>query len=178
MSTHHTLAVRELARTADDLASRFGPSGNPEHKFVTVLFADLNGSTALSTAIEPEEWWSVITSLFEVMCAVVDEFGGWVGNFTGDGVNAVFEASDGTDGHARRACEAAYELRRTINAATPTVIDGQLLDLEIRIGINSGRVMAGTIGRRYSSYYTAIGYAVCLAKRMEALATPDRILLT
>lgn len=154
------------------------PVCSTERKFVTVMFVDVKGSMHLSRAVDLEEWWSVIAGLFELMCESVYQFGGWVGNFTGDGINAVFEGPGATDDHAGRACEAALWLRHAIRAAAAELHSGHGLELLVRIGINSGEVLTGTIGDRYSRYYTANGYPVALAKRIEVLARPDRIYLT
>jgi class 3 adenylate cyclase len=149
-----------------------------ERKFVTVLFADVKGSMGLSKAIALEDWWSVIAGLFELMCESVYRFGGWVGNFTGDGIVALFEPLGRAGEHACRACEAALWLRDAMRVPAEEVRCEHGLELSIRLGLNSGEVLTGTIGGRYSRYYTAAGYAVALARRMEALASPGRIYLT
>jgi class 3 adenylate cyclase len=148
-----------------------------EHKIATVMFVDVKGSVDLSRRIELENWWSVIDGLFELMCENVYGFGGWVGNFTGDGINAVFDARPDHECHARRACAAALTMRDAIRMAALELHDERGLDLLVRIGINSGEVVTGTLGNRYKRYYTAHGYVVGLAKRIEALAPPDRIYL-
>jgi class 3 adenylate cyclase len=155
---------------------RVGPTCRAERKFVTVLFADLTGSMALSRLIELEQWWRLTGALYERMCESVYRFGGWIGNFTGDGVNAIFEADGSPEDHARRACEAALWLRdgmqRPVSAAEHE------LKLTLRIGLNSGEVFTGTIGDQQNRCYTANGYAVALAKRMESLAPPGQIYMT
>jgi class 3 adenylate cyclase len=152
--------------------------GGSEVKLATVMFVDIRGSMALSRAIQIETWGSLIGGLFELMSESVYQYGGWVANFTGDGVEGVFEASDDADDHAQSACEAALWLREAIRAPAAELCRDHALELSVRIGINSGDVLTGTIGSRYRRYYTANGYAVALAKRMEALALPDRIYLT
>ncbi len=142
------------------------------------MFVDMKGSMALSGALDLDVWWSLIDGLFELMCESVCQFGGWVANFTGDGIQAIFEAEDAIDDHARRACEAAAHLRHAIRVPAAKLIAGHGLELSVRIGINSGEVLTGTIGARHAPYYTANGYAVALAKRMEAFALPGRIYLS
>jgi class 3 adenylate cyclase len=149
-----------------------------ERKLATVMLVDVQGSMNLSREIDLEPWWSVIGGLFELMCESVYRFGGWVANFTGDGVAAVFEAADATDDHARQCCDAALWLRDAIRAPAAELSSEHALELSVRIGINSGDVLTGTIGSRYKRYHTANGYAVALAKRMEALALPGQIYLT
>lgn len=141
------------------------------------MFVDVQGSVELSRQVESETWWSVIDGLFELMCENVYSFGGWVGNFTGDGINAVFDDRPGQECHGRRACGAALTMRDAIRTAAEEFHQASGIDLLVRIGINSGEVMTGTLGDRYKRYYVAHGYAVGLAKRIEALAPPDHIYL-
>jgi class 3 adenylate cyclase len=147
-----------------------------KRKFVTVLFADLAGSMRLSGSIELEQWWDVLSELIELMSESVYRFGGWVGNFTGDGVNAIFEAAESPEENAERACKSALWLHSAMHPPVAARRPG--LDLTLRIGLNSGEVLTGTIGDRRSRCYTANGYAVALAKRMESLALPGRIYMT
>src|SRR5437762_243957 len=149
-----------------------------ERKFVTVLVVDVKGSTDLCRTIRLEEWWSVIADLFELMSESVYQYGGWVGNFTGDGIVAVFEPLDAANGHARRACEAALWWCEAIRTSVERVQRDYDLELSIRLGLNSGEVLTGTIGDRHNSYYTANGYAVAVAKRMEALASSGKVYLS
>jgi class 3 adenylate cyclase len=149
-----------------------------ERKIATVLFTDIKGSMQLERSVELEEWWTVISGLFEVMCDSMHRFEGWIGNFTGDGIKAVFEDQEGRDGHAERACDAALSLHEAIKAPAREVLREQGLELSLRIGINSGEVLTGTIGAHESRYYTATGYAVSLAKRIEGLAIPGTIYLS
>jgi class 3 adenylate cyclase len=149
-----------------------------ERKLVTVLFIDVKNSTGLSRELELEDWWAVSACLFTLMCEAVDRFDGWVENFSGDGAAAVFEADAMPDQHAHRACSAALWLRDAIRAAAVEVRGAYGVELLVRIGINSGEVLTGTIGDNERRFHTANGYAVALAKRMEGLAQPYRIYLT
>jgi class 3 adenylate cyclase len=141
------------------------------------LFADISGSTALSRSVELEEWWLVLGDLIELMCDAVSRFGGWIGNFTGDGVQGVFE-THGRDGdHARRACEAALWLRERLHRWSVSERNRQG-DLDVHIGINSGEALIGTLGEHHGRCFTVCGYMVALAKRMETLAAPGCIYLS
>jgi class 3 adenylate cyclase len=153
-------------------------SKDTDRKLATVMFIDVRNSMALSGQMELEDWWSVTAGLFTLMCDGVDHFGGWVGNFTGDGVNAVFEATGELDHHARAACLAALWLRDAIRTPAAELRRTHGLELSVRIGINSGEVLTGTIGHRHTRLHTANGYAVALAKRIEGIARPGRIYLT
>lgn len=163
-------------RATTDVLAR--TSNWTERKFVSALFIDVKNSMGLSREIELEDWWSVSAGLFTLMCECADRFGAWVGGFAGDGVNAIFEAGDGQDHHARRACLAALWLRDAIRSLAEQLRQVHGLELLVRIGINSGDVLTGTMGHRDRQLYTVNGYAVALAKRIESLARPDRIYLT
>jgi class 3 adenylate cyclase len=182
MSTLQLPAFPEQVAVVTDGDAQSTPrvtsSRHTQRKLATVMFVDVIGSMDLSREIDLEPWWSVIGELFELMCESVYRFGGWVANFTGDGVEAVFEATDATDDHARQSCDAALWLREAIRAPTAELSSEHGLELSVRIGINSGDVLTGTIGSRYKRYHTANGYAVALAKRMETLALPGRICLS
>ena len=133
---------------------------------------------ALSGSIDLEEWWSMMTRLYELISAVVHRSHGWVGAFTGDGTNAVFEARRGTDEHAQRACRAALSLRDEMRAPAADLRRERQLELSVRIGINSGELLTGTVGGGYRRSQTICGYTVALAKRVESLADPGRIYIT
>lgn len=154
------------------------PARTAERKFATVLFVDVQGSMSLSATVEPDEWWWVLSDLFELMCDGVCRSGGWVGSFTGDGIKGIFEARESAEAHACRACDSALWLCDVLRVRGAELLDERGLNLAVRIGINSGEVVTGTIGDRYSRYYTATGYSVALAKRIEALALPGRVYLS
>ncbi len=183
MSRHHMLAPRERGSPHSrsgrrHAVERLVPLRRTERKLATVLFVDVHGSMDLSAAIEPEAWWSLLDDLFELMCEGVCRFGGWVANFTGDGITGVFENDRADAGHARRACQAALWLRDAMGRPTAELRRERELELRVRIGINSGEVLTGTIGNRYGQCYIASGYAVALAKRIESLARPGGVYLT
>jgi adenylate cyclase len=147
----------------------------------TLMFVDIRGSMALSCAIDPDDWWALLDDLFERMCDAVYALGGWVESFTGDGIAAVFESSGGDgdhDDHAIRACLAGVRVLSAVRAAAAALVDHTGHELAVRVGINSGHIMVGTIGGRYQHSHIASGYAMALAKRMETLAVPGRICLS
>ena len=149
------------------------PVGPASRKHATILFADLEGgSMELARSIDVEQWWSVICELVELASAWIYRYEGWIANFTGDGVLAVFE---GSCGHAQRACEAALSLRDVLNDFSRESLSERGLALRVRMGLNSGEVLTGTIGGPHARYFTASGYTVSLAKRIEGLAIPGRV---
>jgi class 3 adenylate cyclase len=183
MSTYPSLTLSEAEELVGHWPTpvreaRVTPSQSTERKVVTVLFADVKNSMALSREVELEDWWSVSAGLLRLMCESADRFGGWVGEFSGDGVNAIFEIAEQRDHHARRACLAALWLRRAIQTLAASFRAAHALDLSVRIGLNSGQVLTGTMEHPHKCLYTVSGYPVALAKRIEALARPERIYLS
>ena len=170
--------ARSLPATYDHSGARRAVALDNGREYATVLIADIKGSTALSRSIDPQEWWTITARLYDVMSEAVHASGGRVRAFTGDGILAVFGRSGLGDDHAQRACEAALALREAIRGPAAELRRDHDLELSIRIGINSGELITGTIGTGYRRCCSVTGYAVALAKRMEALAEPDRICLS
>ncbi len=136
-----------------------------------MLFADVVRSMELAERLEPDELSEVMQGLFVVCRDAVEEFGGTVDKFTGDGVMALFGAPVAQEDHARRAGHAALRLLEQAGQYTAGLRD---IDLAVRVGLNSGEVVAGSVGEAF----TAIGHTVGLAQRMESLAEPGTIRLT
>ena len=151
-----------------------------ERKQVTVLFADVMGSMDMAEQHDPEEWRKIMQRFFSVLTDAVEGFEGTVDKFTGDGIMAVFGAPIAHEDHARRACYAALRMLEDVGEYAAELRRAEGLNFSVRIGINSGEVVAGAIGAGSSSSadYTAIGHTVGLAQRMEALAEPGKAYLT
>ena len=152
-------------------------AGTAEYKQVTVLFADVVHSMDIAAAVGAERLREIMAELFDRSAAVVQRFGGTVDKFTGDGIMAVFGAPVALEDHAVRACLAA---RGVQEEAKPLVVDAHTrdgVDLRLRVGLNSGEVIAGDIGSRPLSY-TAIGEQVGMAQRMESVAPPGGVMLS
>ena len=104
-------------------------------------------------------------------------YGGTVDKFTGDGIMAVFGAPAALEDHAVRACLAALGIQDETTRLAGEVTDGDGIDLRLRVGLNSGQVMAGDIGSRGLGY-TTIGEQVGMAQRMEGAAPPGGVMLS
>jgi adenylate cyclase len=126
---------------------------------VTVLVADVVHSMDLAAAVGPERVREIMTDLFRRSSAVVQRYGGTVDKFTGDGVMAVFGAPVALEDHALRACLAALEIQRQASNLASEVEATDNLDFQLRVGLNSGEVIAGEIGSGPSGY-TTIGEQV------------------
>jgi class 3 adenylate cyclase len=149
-----------------------------ERKQVTVLFADVMGSMDMAEGQDPEQWREIMQRFFSILADGVHRFEGTVDKFTGDGIMAVFGAPVAHEDHARRACYAALKMLDDISEYAAELRRTRGLNFSTRLGVNSGEVVAGAIGEGSESGYTAIGYTVGLAQRMEALAEPGKAYLT
>jgi class 3 adenylate cyclase len=148
-----------------------------EYKQVTVLFADVVHSMDIAAAVGAERLREIMTDLVNRCAAVVQRFGGTVNQFTGDGIMAVFGAPVALEDHAIRACLAALGIQEGAKRLAAGVHDRDGIDLRLRVGLNSGQVIAGEIGSG-SFGYTAIGEQVGMAQRMESVAPPGGVMLS
>ena len=158
------------------LASRGRLEG--ERKHVTVLFADVKGSMELAERVDPEAWHRILDRFFAILADGVHRFEGTVNQFTGDGIMALFGAPLAHEDHARRACAAALHLGAEIRLYARDLRLAEGLNFSVRMGLNSGEVVVGTIGDDLHMDYTALGATVGLAQRMEQLAEPGKVYLT
>jgi class 3 adenylate cyclase/tetratricopeptide (TPR) repeat protein len=148
-----------------------------ERKQVTVLFADVQGSMALSEELDPEEWHRILDRFFTILSEGVHRFEGTVNQYTGDGIMAIFGAPIAHEDHAHRACYAALHLREAVREYANEVRVSHGVSFGVRLGLNSGEVIVGKIGDDLRMDYTAQGHVVGLAQRMEALAESGHICL-
>ena len=147
-----------------------------EYKQVTVLFADVVRSMDIAAALDIERLREIMTELVERSAAMVRRYGGSV-EFTGDGVMAIFGAPVALEDHAIRACLAAVGVQEEAKRLGVEVRERDGVDLQVRVGLNSGQVIAGEIGSG-SLGYAAIGEQVGMAQRMESVAPPGGVMLS
>jgi class 3 adenylate cyclase len=148
-----------------------------EYKQVTVLFADVVHSMEIAAAVGPERMRELMADLVDRSAVVVERYGGTVGAFTGDGIMAVFGAPIALEDHAIRACLAALGVQEEAKPLAAGVHDRDGIDLRLRVGLNSGQVIAGEIGSSALGY-TTIGEQVGMAQRMESVTPPGRVMLS
>ena len=148
-----------------------------EYKQVTVLFADVVHSMDIAAAVGAERLREIMTELVNRAAVVVQHFGGTVDKFTGDGIMAVFGAPVALEDHAIRACLAALGIQAEAKRLAVEVHDRDGVDLQLRVGLNSGQVIAGEIGSGALGY-TAVGEQVGMAQRMESVASPGDVMLS
>ena len=148
-----------------------------EYKQVTVLFADVVHSMDIAATVGTERLREIMTDLVNRAAVVVQRYGGTVGSFTGDGVMAVFGAPTALEDHAVRACLAALGVQEEAKQLAVDVEGRDGVELQLRIGLNSGQVIAGEIGSGPFGY-TAVGEQVGMAQRMESIAPPGGVMLS
>ena len=166
------------ARFCDACGSSFEPEPQlTEYKQVTVLFADVVRSMDIAAALGPERLRELMTDLVNCCAAVVQRYGGTLNQFTGDGIMALFGAPKALEDHARRACLAALDIQAQTQRLAAEVARTDGLALKLRVGLNSGLVVAGDVGSAPIAY-TATGSQVGMAQRMESVAPPGGVMLS
>src|SRR5437867_7432745 len=158
------------------LGSRSALEG--ERKQVTVLFADLKGSMEPLADRDPEEARKILDLVLERMMEAVHRYEGTVNQVMGDGIMALFGAPLAHEDHAIRACYAALRMQLSVKKYAEGVRRSHGVEVQIRVGMNSGDVVVRSIGSDLRMDYTAVAQTTHLAARMEQLATPGTILLT
>ncbi len=165
----HSYTPRHLAEKI--LASRTALEG--EHKQVTVLFADVVGSTELIRDLDAEQAQSLLDAAMQRMMEAVHRFEGTVSRLTGDGLMALFGAPLAHEDHAVRACFAALAMQAAMRTYAEEARRSHGVAPAIRVGLNSGEVVVRLISDDLHMDYTAMGQTVHLAARMEQLARPE-----
>ena len=182
----HTVGVRVVrCRTAGGrqvlprlcCTGHRGPAKPAEYKQVTVLFADVVHSMDIAATVGTERLREIMAELADRCAAVVQRYGGTVDKFTGDGIMAVFGAPVALEDHAFRACLVALGVQEEAKRLGVDVRNRDGVDLRLRVGLNSGEVIAGEIGSGPFGY-TAVGEQVGMAQRMESVAPPGGVVLS
>jgi class 3 adenylate cyclase len=149
-----------------------------ERKQLSVLFADLKGSTEHVANLDPDHARRLLDPVLERMMEAVYQYEGTVNQVMGDGIMALFGAPLALEDHAIRACHAALRMQEIIKAHADEVLRTEGVPLEIRVGLNSGDVIVRSIGSDLHMNYTAMGLTTHLAARMEQVAAPGSIYMT
>jgi class 3 adenylate cyclase len=164
-----TYLDEEVARYI--ISEGYDPAGGEVE--VSLLFCDVQGFTTAAAESDAHEVVSRLNELFEVVVPIISRHRGHVDQFIGDGLLAVFGAPDRVPDHADRAVQCAVEIARTVNSRRPG-------DFQVGIGVNTGTVVAGSIGGAGRLSFSVIGDAVNIASRVEAITreTGDPVLIT
>jgi len=149
-----------------------------ERKLVTVLFADVANYTSISEKLDAEEVHQIMDGCFKVLMDEIHRYEGTIDKFTGDGVMALFGAPVAHEDHAQRACYAALAMQRVMGEYGEKVEKECGVEFRMRVGLNSGPVIVGSVGNDLRMDYTAIGDTTNLASRMESMAKPGTVLVS
>ena len=170
--------LRKNAKFCDECgAPTAATADTTEYKQVTVLFADVVRSMDLAAALELERYREIMTDLVQRSAAMVQRYGGGTVESTGDGVMAIFGAPIALEDHAFRGCLTALAIQDEADRLAGEVARSDGVDLRLRVGLNSGPVIAGEMGSG-SLGYAATGETVGFAQRMESVAPPGGVMLS
>jgi class 3 adenylate cyclase len=166
------------SKFCNECGAQVSPAPKPaEYKQVTVLFADVVHSMDIAAAVGAERLREIMAELADSCAAVVGRYGGTVNQFTGDGIMAVFGAPAALEDHAVRACLAALGVQAEVKRLAADVRKRDGVELQLRVGLNSGEVIAGEMGPGPFGY-TTVGEQVGMAQRMESVAPPGGVMLS
>jgi class 3 adenylate cyclase/tetratricopeptide (TPR) repeat protein len=149
-----------------------------ERKLVTVLFADVANYTSISEKLDPEEVHQIMDGCFKLLMNEIHRYEGTIDKFTGDGVMALFGAPVAHEDHAQRACYGALAIQKAIGEYGDKLERECGVEFTMRVGIDTGYVIVGSVGNDLRMDYTAIGDPVNLASRMETMTKPGTILVS
>lgn len=149
-----------------------------ERKIITVMFADLANSTSISEQLDQETMHSLMDGCIKIILSAVHHYEGIVNQFMGDGVMALFGAPVAHEDHAQRACHAGLAIQSAMETFGGKIQRDTGLEFQMRIGINTGPVVLGTIGDDFRMDYTAVGDTANLGARMESNARPGKIMVS
>jgi class 3 adenylate cyclase/tetratricopeptide (TPR) repeat protein len=160
------------AKTPDSAALRAWPTDSAERRQVTVMFADLVGSTALAARMDPEDLREVVAAYHKCAAGIVRRFGGFVSQYLGDGMLAYFGYPQAHEDDAERAVRASVELVAAVAALKTRV------PLQTRVGIATGLVVVGdVIDAGGSQERGIIGETPNLAARLQGIAEPNMVVV-
>ena len=149
-----------------------------ERKLVTVLFTDVTGYTTLSEQLGEEALFTLMDDLYELFIHEIHRYEGTVNELTGDGIVAFFGAPLAVEQAPQRAVRAALALQEAVAQYSARLERERGMRLQVRVGINTGPVVVGTVGNNLRMDYKAVGNTVNLAARMEQTAAPGMIQIT
>ena len=141
----------------------------------TILFTDIIGFTSLSEEMSPREINLMLNQFFSRMTDIIFKYDGMIDKYIGDCLMAVFGAPIEKKKDPERAIQAAQEMRKELKKMIAN--EGLEKKFDVRVGINTGQVVAGNIGSPNRMEYTVIGDPVNIASRLESIANPNQILI-
>lgn len=148
-----------------------------DRRLVTILFADVVGSTAWAERVDPEEWAEIMNTGLRLMIPAVTRYEGTVARLMGDGLLALFGAPVAHEDDAERAVLAALAIRAAAAEYATELAPRYGTEFAVRVGINTGLSVLTRVGDDTMAEYTAMGDAANLAARLQGLAQPQGIVI-
>jgi predicted ATPase/class 3 adenylate cyclase len=149
-----------------------------ERRVITVILTDLTNSTTLLESLGTEGWVELMNRILHILEAEINRFGGEISQFRGDGLVAFFGAASAHEDDPERAILAALSMQRAFKLYVQELSQSQALDLQMRVGVNTGEVIVASSGDRRNWEEAAMGMAVTIAARMETAAEPGTVLVS
>jgi predicted ATPase/class 3 adenylate cyclase/ribosomal protein L40E len=150
-----------------------------ERRQVTIMFCDVKGFTGMAEKLGPDETFSLMNQVFEIFLQKVNEYQGTVNEFRGDGILAFFGAPIALEDAPQRAIRSALTIHKEIQKFNEKISGRwEIAPIQLRIGLNTGQVVVGTVGNDLRVQYTAQGDTINMAARMESIAEPGTIYVT
>jgi predicted ATPase/class 3 adenylate cyclase len=157
--------------------TRAAPTAD-ERKRITVLFSDLAGFTATSETMDPEEVHAIMDAYFSHMSPVITQYGGTIEKYIGDAVMALFGAPKALENHEEMAVRAALGMQEALEKFNQELEPERGVRLAMRIGVNTGLVLFGSMGGRVDGDFAAVGDTINLTSRLESAAPVGGILIS
>jgi class 3 adenylate cyclase len=174
-----SLGPRESSTSSVRVSNTAGDAPlDGERKTVTALFADIKGSMDLMEDLDPEEARAIVDPALKLMIDAVHRYDGYIVQSTGDGIFALFGAPVAHEDHQQRALYAALRMQEEIKRFAERLRADKGLNLQVRVGANSGEVVVRSIQTGQHAEYTPIGHSTSLASRLQTLATPGAIAIS
>src|SRR3989475_11732246 len=142
--------------TVSDAQRPAGQTGASERRPITVLFADIAGSTAIAERMDPEDWTALVGEAFKRMTSTIERYDGTIARLMGDGVLAFFGAPVAHEDDPERAVRCGLDMARSIDELGAAQRATGASDLRVRVGINTGPVVVGIVGSETANEYTAM----------------------
>ena len=152
------------------------PTDTSERKYVTVLFSDLTGYTAMSERLDPEEVKEITSRIFSGISKIVDKYDGFIEKYAGDAVLAIFGIPKAHEDDPIRAVRVAREIHELVDAISPEVESRIGQSVSMHTGINTGLVVTGEVNMERGTH-GVVGDTINLASRLSNLAKPGEILI-
>lgn len=129
-----------------------------ERRIITALFCDVAGSTAMAERLDPENWAEIMNRAFELLTAPVARYEGTIARLMGDALLAFFGAPDAHEDDPRRAIQAGLDIIEAVTPLREQLKREHNLDFNVRVGINTGSVVVGDVGRKDRRGHACAGY--------------------